>query len=163
MLERTNANKSNVYPAHLQWCRLQKTWLLTLAPVLYVCKYSFAKWTHVFNVLSIDFVTKSGFECCFWSTQGIETQTRLSDNVKSGVCISLKVQWWSFIDNVQYCNTLHSNQAAFLKLEKAMFTGAILVPMFIIITPGPNTYSKQTKTIHAECTLKVNCEKKWVW
>ena len=61
-----------------------------------------------------------------------------------------------------YCNTLHSIKAAFLELEKAIFTGAILVPMFTIITPGPYTHSKQSKAIHAKYILKVNCEKKWV-
>ena len=40
-----------------------------------------------------------------------------------------------------------------------MFTGAILVPMFTIITPGPYTHSKQSKEIHAKGILKVNCEK----
>ena len=142
----------------------KKTWFFTPAPVLYVCRYSFAaKSTYVCNVLSIDFIKKSGFDCCFWSTQCFETQARMSDNVKNEVFISLKVQWWRFIDKVVYCNTLHSFKAAFLELEKAMFTGAILVPMFTIITPGPYTHSKQSKAIHAKCILKVNCEKKWVW
>ena len=128
MLERTNANKNIVYPAHLHWCRLQKTWFFTPALILYVCTYSFAKSTHVCNVLSIDFVKKSGFECCFWSTQCIETQAKMSSNVKTGVFNSLKVQWWSLINSVVYCNTLPSIKAAILELEKAMFTGAILVP-----------------------------------
>ena len=47
-------------------------------------------------------------------------------------------------------------KAAFLELEKAMFTGAIFVPMFIIITLGPYTQSKQVQTFHGECNLKVN-------
>ena len=163
MLERTNANKSIVYLAQLHWSRLQKTWFSTPAPVLYVCRYSFAKSTHVCNALLIDFVKKSGSECCFWSTQCIETQARMSNNVKTGVFISLKAQWWTYVDNVVYCNTLHSIKAAFLEPEKAMFTGAILVPMFITIAPCPYTHSKQSKAVHAKWILKVNCEKKWVW
>ena len=39
-----------------------------------------------------------------------------------------------------------------------MFTGATLVPMFTIITPVPYTQSKQLKTFHAKCKLKVNCD-----
>ena len=163
MLERTNANKNPAYPAHLHWCRLQKTWIFTPTPVLYVCRYSFAKSTHVCNVLLIDFVKKSGFECCFWSTQCIETQAKISDNEKTGVLNSLKVQWRSFIDNVVYCNSLHSIEAAFLELEKATFTDAILVPLFTIITPGPYAHSKQSEEIHAKCILKVNWLKKRVW
>ena len=61
-----------------------------------------------------------------------------------------------------YCNIFRSIKAALLELEKAMFTGATLVPMFIIITPGPYTHSKQPQTFHAKCNLKVNCEEKWV-
>ena len=93
--------------------------------------------THVYGVLSIDFVKKSGTECCLSSVQGTETQARTSDIVKNWVFIPLNVHLWSFIDNVVYCNILRSIKAAFLELEKAMFTGATLVPMFIIITPGP--------------------------
>ena len=47
-------------------------------------------------------------------------------------------------------------------IEKTMNTGATLVPMFTIITPGPYSHSKQPKTFHAKCNLKVNCEEKWV-
>ena len=43
-----------------------------------------------------------------------------------------------------------------------MFTVSTLVPMFTIITPGPYTNSKQPKTFHAKCNLKVNCEEKCV-
>ena len=39
-----------------------------------------------------------------------------------------------------------------------MFTGAIFVPMFTIITLGPYTPSKQSETFPAKCNLKVNCE-----
>ena len=53
-------------------------------------------------------------------------------------------------------------KAALLELEKTMFTGATPVPMFTIITPGPYTNSKQSKTFHAKCNLKVNGEEKWV-
>ena len=56
--------------------------------------------------------------------------------------------------------TLRSIKAAFLEPEKALFTGAILVPMFTITTPGPYTHSKQPKAFHANCNLKVNCDKK---
>ena len=41
------------------------------------------------------------------------------------------------MDNVVYCNILRSIKAAILELEKAMFTGATLVPIFTIIFPGP--------------------------
>ena len=58
-----------------------------------------------------------------------------------------------------YCNILRSTRTAFLELEKAKFTGATLVPMFTIINPGPSTHSKQPKTFHAKCNLKVKCEK----
>ena len=125
--------------------------------------YSFAMSTHVCNVLSKDFVKQYRFRCCFWSAQCNETQTRTSDNLKTWVFISLIVQWGSFIDNVVHCNTLRSIKAAFLELEKAMFTGATLVPMFTIITPGPNTHSKQSTTFYARDNLMVNCEKKWAW
>ena len=135
----------------------------THPPILYACKYSFAISKHVCSVLSIDFVKESGIECSLWSAQGTETQARTSDIVKSCVFNSLNVQWWSFVDNVVYCNILRSIRAAFLELEKALFTGATLVPMFTIIIPGPYTHSKQAKTFHAKCNLKVNCEEKWVW
>ena len=78
--------------------------------------------THLQNVNKT-----SGFECCFWSTQSVERQARTSDNVKTGVFISLNVQWWSFIDNVVYCNILRSIKAAFFEIEKAMFTGVTLL------------------------------------
>ena len=55
---------------------------------------------------------------------------------------------------------LRSIEEAFLELEKAMFNGAIFVPMFTIITLGPYTHSKQSETFHAKCNLKVNCENK---
>ena len=61
-----------------------------------------------------------------------------------------------------YCNNLRSINAAFLHLEKVIFNCATLVSMFTIITSGPYTLSKQWKTLHAKCNLKVNCEKKWV-
>ena len=41
-----------------------------------------------------------------------------------------------------------------------MFTGAIFVSMFTIITLRPYTQSKQLNTFHGECNLKVNCENK---
>ena len=66
---------------------------------------------------------------------------------------------WVFIDNIVFCNILRSIKAAFLELEKAMLTGATPVPMFTINTPGPYTHSKQSKAFHANCNLKVNCEK----
>ena len=106
---------------------------------------------------------KSRFECCFWSAQCIKTRARTSDNVKIWVFILLNVQWWSFIDNVVYCNTLRSIKAAFLELEKAMLTGSILVQMFTIITPGPYAHSKESKAFLANCNLKAFCDKKCVW
>ena len=66
-----------------------------------------------------------------------------------------------FIDNVVYCNILRSIKPAFLELEQTMYTGATLIPMFTIIIPGPYSHSKQSKTFHAKCNLKVNCEEKW--
>ena len=113
----------------------KKTWLFTFAPVLYACRYSFAMSTHICNVLSMDFVKKSGIECCFWSAQCIEAQARTSDNVKTWVFLSLNVQRWSFIDKVVHCNTLRSIKAAFLELIKAIFTDATLLLMFTILTP----------------------------
>ena len=153
--------KNFVWPAHFYWCRLQKRWFLTSAPVLYACRYSFATATHVCSVLSKDF-KNSGIECCSWSAQCIETQARTSDFVIIWVFISLNVQWWYFVDNVVYCNILRSIKAAFRGLEKAMFTGATLVPMFTIITPIFYTHSKQSMAFHAKCKLKVNCEKNLV-
>ena len=51
-------------------------------------------------------------------------------------------------------------KAAYLELEKAMFTVATVATMFTIITPGPQSHSKQSKIFHAKCKLKVKCEKK---
>ena len=59
-----------------------------------------------------------------------------------------------------YCNILRAYKAAFLEVEKAMFTVATLVPMFTIITSGPYTRSKKSNTFHAKCNLKVNRKKK---
>ena len=69
------------------------------------------------------------------------------------------------IEFYRECNVLQHFtfvKAALLEPEKTMFTGAIPVPRFAIVTPGPHTHSKQSKTFHAKCNLKVNCEKKWV-
>ena len=118
---------------------------------------------HVCAVLSIDVVKNSRFECCFWSAQCIETKPRTSDNVKTLDFISLIVYWWNFLDKVVYCNIWRSSKAAFLELEKATFTVATLVPMLTIITPGPDSYSKRSKTFHAKSNLKVDCEKKCLW
>ena len=118
--------------------------------------------THVCNVLSIDFFKKSGFDCCFWSAQYIETQARTSDTVTTWVFISFNVQWCSSFYYVVYCNVLRSIKTTFLELEKAIFTGATLVPMFTIITPGPYTKSEQSKTFHAKNNFNVNCDKRWV-
>ena len=125
--------------------------------------------THVCNVILTDFVKKFGFGCCFWSAQCIERQARTYDIVRTWVFHSLNVQWWSFIDNVVYCNILRSSKAAFFESEKGMFTVATLVPMVTIITPGSFVCTKQSKTFHAKCNLKVNCEKnvfdnqKWLY
>ena len=54
-----------------------------------------------------------------------------------GFFISLNVQWWGFIDDVVYCNILRSMRAAFIELERAMFTVATAVRLLTIITPGP--------------------------
>ena len=140
-----------------------KICFFTHPSLLNACKYSFVMSTKVCSVLSIDFVKKSGIEYCLWSTQCTETEARTSDIVKSWVFISLKVQWQSYIDNAVYCNILRSIKAAFLELEIAMFTGATLVPMFTIITPGPYTHSKHPKTFHAKCNLKVKSGENWVW
>ena len=140
-----------------------KSMIFTPTPVLYACKYSFAVSTHNCNVFSIDFVEKSRFECCFWSAQCIETKARTSDNVKTWIFTSLNVQWWNIIDNVVFCNILRSIKAAFLELEKAIFTVGNAVRMLTIITPSPYTHSKQSNTFHAKCNLKVTGEEKWVW
>ena len=58
------------------------------------------------------------------------------------------------------CNILRSIKAAYLELEKTMFTGANFVPMLTIINLGPYTHSEQSETFHAKCKLKVNCENK---
>ena len=113
-----------------------KKMMFTSAPVLYGCRYSFAMSTHVGNVLSISFLKKSGIECCLWSAQCTESQARTSDIVKIWVFISLNVKRWYFIVNIVYCNILRSIKAAFLELEKAMFTVATAVRMLTIITPG---------------------------
>ena len=84
-LDIKNVIRNIVKPAHLHWCRRQKPWPFTPTPVLYVCMYPFAMSTHVCNVLSIDFVEKPRFECCFWSVQCIETQARTSDKIKISV------------------------------------------------------------------------------
>ena len=41
-----------------------------------------------------------------------------------------------------------------------MFTGAIFVPMFTIITLGAYTHTKQSDIFHAKRNLKLNCENK---
>ena len=41
-----------------------------------------------------------------------------------------------------------------------MFTGAVFVPMFTIITLGHYTHTKQSETFLAKCNLKKNCENK---
>ena len=75
----------------------------------------------------------------------------------------------ALIDKVVYCNILHSITAAFLELEKAKFTGAILVSMFATNTFGPYVHSKQSKAFHARSKLTLNCEKigfdyqKWLY
>ena len=66
------------------------------------------------------------------------------------------------IDNVVFCNIFCSIKAAFLELEKAMFTVGNAVRMLIIITPSLYTHSKQSNTFHAKYNLKVNGEEKWV-
>ena len=53
----------------------------------------------------------------------------------------------SLRDNVVYCNTLRLIKATILQVQKTMFTAATLVPMFIIITPGPYTCSKQRRLL----------------
>ena len=119
LLSKKSVREYKCYQEHCVTCTFKmiqttkKSWLSTPAPVFYACRYSFAMSTRVCNVLLTDFVKKSRFECCFWSTQCIETQARTSDNVKTGVFISLNVQWWSFTDNVVYCNILRSIKAAF--------------------------------------------------
>ena len=135
--------------------------------VLYACKYSFAMSTYVCNILLGGFAKKSGFDCCFFSAQCIERQSRTSVDVETWVFTPFNVKWRSFIDKVVYCNNLRSIKVAFLELEKAMYTVATPVPMFTIITPGRYTHSKQSKIFHAKFNLKVNCEKKcataWLW
>ena len=88
----------------------------------------------------------------------LRQQVRTFDIVKTWVFCLLNVQWMSFIDNLVHWNILRSIKAAFLEIEKTMFTVATLVRMFTIITPGHYTRSKQSKTIHANGTLEINCE-----
>ena len=66
------------------------------------------------------------------------------------------------MDKVVYCNNFRSIKVAFLAQGKAMYAIATPAPMFTIITPGPYTHSKQSKTFHAKCNMKVYCDKKWV-
>ena len=113
--------------------------------------------------ITINFVEKTAFECCFWSTQCNERHARTSGNVKTWKFSSLNVQWWSFIYNIVYFSILRSNKAEFIDVEKAMFTVATVVPMFTIITPGPLTCSKKPNTFHAKCNLKVYRKKKCLW
>ena len=56
---------------------------------------------------------------------------------KLGVSFAQCTIEWNFIDNVVYCNILRSMKAAFLEIEKAMFTVATAVRMLTIITRGP--------------------------
>ena len=139
-----------------------KIWFFTLAPKLYACRYSFVMSTHVCNV-KLTVVEKIGFECCFWSTQCIERQTRTSDKVKTWVFNSLNVQWWSFLNDVVYYNVLRLIKSALLEVERTMFAVATLAPMLIIISHGAYTCNKQSKTFHAKGNLKVNCEKNCLW
>ena len=60
---------------------------------------------------------------------------------------------------LRFCNILRSIKTAFLELERAMFIGATPVPMFTIINPDSHTHSKQSKTFHAKCSMKLNCER----
>ena len=110
------------YQKHCTTCtftmmQTTKTWLFTPVLVFYDCRYSKAMSTRVWNLLLTDSIKKFRFECCFWSTQCIDTQARTFENVNTGVFISLNVQWWSFIDNVVYCNILRSIKAAFFELR----------------------------------------------
>ena len=93
--------------------------------------------TQVCNVSLSNFVKrKPVLTVVSWSAQCIERQARLYDKPKTWVFISLKVQCWSVKDNVVYCNILPSIKAAFLEVEKTMFTVSTLVPMFTITTLG---------------------------
>ena len=111
---------------------------------------------HVCYVLLLRFNKKSGIECCCWSKQPILRQTRTPDNVETWNFSSPNVQCWSFVDNVACCNILLPFIAAFLEVEKAMFTVATVVPMITTINPGPYTRTKKTKAFHADFNLKVN-------
>ena len=55
--------------------------------VLYACRYSFSMSTHVCNIILRDFAKKSGFDCCFLSTQCIERQARTSVDVETWVLL----------------------------------------------------------------------------
>ena len=61
-----------------------------------------------------------------------------------------------FLDNVVWGNILRSIKAAFLEVEKAMFTVVSLVPMFAIITPVSYTRRKISNSFYARCNFKVN-------
>ena len=119
--------------------------------------------THICNVLLSDLDKLSGFEYCFWFSNCIEIPARPFDNVKTLVFSSFNVHWWSLINNIVYWNFLRSIKAAFLEVEKTMFTVATRVPMFTTINLGFYARSKKSKTFLAECNLKSNCEKKCLW
>ena len=125
--------------------------------------------THVCNVILTAFDEKSGFDCYFLSAQCIECQAWTTGHVETWVFIPLNPKWRSFIDKVVYCNNFRSIKVSFLELEKAMYAIATPAPMFTIITPGPYTHSKQSKTFPAKCNMKVNCDKnrfdnqKWLY
>ena len=109
----------------------------------------------VCNVILSDFFKKSVFECFSWSAQCFERQARTFDVVKTIVFSSLNIHWCSFTANVVYCHIFHSFKAALVEVEKTMFTIGNLVPIFEIITPGPYTRSKQSRTFHAKCSVFV--------
>ena len=61
-----------------------------------------------------------------------------------------------FLDNVVSGSISRSIKAAFLEVEKAMFTVVSLVPMFTIFIPVPYTRRKKSNRFHARCNFKVN-------
>ena len=83
-----------------------------------------------------------------------------SDNVKTWVYFAQCKRMEFYRQCCVLPFNLRSIKAAFLEIEKAMFTSATLVPVFTVTTPGPYTCSKQSKAYHAKCNFKVNCEKK---
>ena len=85
----------------------------------------------------------------FWSAQCIERHGRTSDKVKIRIFSSLNEQRWSFRNIFVYCKILGFSWSRISWSRKSNVHVETLVPIFIIINPGPYTCCKQSKTFHA--------------